>query len=52
MQLDEVADDRETEAQAAVRPGDAAVGLPKPFEHVRYEVRVNADAVSVTRISD
>src|SRR5258705_12012543 len=48
MKLDEVADDRETEADAAVRAGRAAVRLAKALEDVRQEIGRDADA----RIAD
>ncbi len=48
MKLDEVADDRETEADAAVRARRAAVRLAKALEDVRQEIGRDADA----RIAD
>ena len=43
--LDEVADDGEADAQPAVGPGGARVGLPEALEDVGQEVRVDAGAV-------
>ena len=44
MRLDELADDGEAEAEAAVRAGGGAVGLAKALEDVGLEVRGDADA--------
>ena len=44
VQLDEVAHDREAEAEAAVRARGAAVGLAEALEHVRQEVGRDARA--------
>ena len=44
MQFDQVADDREPEAEPAMRPRRAAVGLPEPLEHVWQELRRDAAA--------
>src|SRR6185295_12742316 len=44
VQFHEVADDREAEAQSAILPAGSDVGLAEPLEHVRDELRMNADA--------
>ena len=44
MQFDQVPRDRQAEAKAAVRARHAAVRLLEPIEHVRQELRRDADA--------
>src|ERR671938_171714 len=38
VQLDDVLDDREAEAEAAVLAGEALIGLPEPVEYKRQEL--------------
>jgi hypothetical protein len=45
VQLDQVAHDREPEAQAPVSPRARGIGLPKALEDVGQEVRVDAGTV-------
>src|SRR5262249_60075331 len=42
MQLDEMTDDRETETEAALRPGRRRVGLPEALEDVRQKGGIDA----------
>src|SRR5258707_894048 len=42
VELDDVADDREAEAQSAVHARRRVVGLPEAFEDVRQELRFDA----------
>jgi hypothetical protein len=44
MRFDEFADDREAEAQAAVRPGGRVVRLPEAIEDVRQQLGRDARA--------
>ena len=44
VQLDDVADDRQAQAEAAGLARRAGVGLAEPLEHERQELRLNADA--------
>ena len=45
MQLRDLLDDGQAEAEAAVRTTRGAVGLPEALEHVRQNVGRDADAV-------
>ena len=44
MQLDQLARDRQAEAQPAILPRETTVGLPKTLEDMRQELRRNAGA--------
>src|SRR3954471_3414355 len=44
VQLDEVSDDREAKAEAAVCPHGAGIALAETLEHVRQQRRRDADA--------
>ena len=45
VHLDQAADQRQADAQAALRAGDRAVGLGEQVEDPRQQVRFDADAV-------
>ena len=44
MHFDEVAHDRQAEAEAAGLARRSGVGLPEPIEHERQEILADADA--------
>ena len=44
MQLDQVTDNRQPQAEPALLPRDRRVGLAEAVKHVRQELRVYADA--------